>query len=157
MSKNIKFYIDVKALIVNNKNEVLLLKAAPPETKFEQKQTDASGRPYAVEFWDFSGGRVKEGQGMEDTLVQECKEEIGIDVKINEVFSAVVSNFMIKDSTTEKSPLALIVYKAEIDLTKKISLSHEHTEYKWFSLQKAKQLLATKYPESFIKKLDELN
>lgn len=157
MTKNIKFYIGVKALIMNSKNELLLLKAAPPETKFEQKKIDASGRQYAVEFWDFPGGRIKAGESMEDTLMQECKEEIGIEnVKINELFSAVVSNFMIKDSASDQSPLALIVYKCEIGLHKKIVLSHEHSEYKWFSPQKAKPLLKTKYPESFIKKLDEL-
>src|SRR3990167_6092163 len=150
MSKNIKFYIGVKALIMNSKNEVLLLKAAPPETKFEKKQTDASGRQYAVEFWDFPGGRVKEGATLEDTLIQECEEEIGVkSLQIDGIFHAVISNFMIKDSATEKSPLALIIYKTKVDITKKISLSCEHSEYKWFSPQEAKKLLLTKYPESF--------
>src|SRR3989344_3305213 len=133
MSKNIKFYIGVKALMMNKKNEILLLKAAPPETRFEKEK---------VEFWDFPGGRVKEqadAEGvvrsatLESTLIQECKEEIGAkSLQIDGIFHAVISNFMIKDSATERSPLALIVYKAEIDLTKKILLSSEHSEYKWF-------------------------
>ncbi len=102
MGKNIKFYIGVKALILNEKNEMLLLKAAPSETKFEKEK---------VEFWDFPGGRIQEGQNLEDALRKEVREEIGAaDLKIDGIFHAVISNFMIKDSPTERTPLALIVY-----------------------------------------------
>ena len=166
MNKNAKFYIGVKALIMNDKNEVLLLKAAPSETKFEKKQTDAFGRLKHVEFWDFPGGRVKEksdakgvsySETLENTLKTECLEEISIKkIEIVKIFSAVISNFMIKDSFDEKSPLALIVYNCKTDLNNKIKLSHEHTEYKWFAIKEAKKLLETKYPKSFVEKLDEV-
>src|SRR3989344_749115 len=145
MSKNIKFYIGVKALMMNKKNEILLQKAAPPETRFEKEK---------VEFWDFPGGRVKEqadAEGvvrsatLEDTLIQECKEEIGAkSLQIDGIFHAVVSNFMIKDSATEQTPLTLIVYRCKTNASQPIRLSHEHTEYKWFSPQQAKSLLKTK-------------
>ncbi len=165
MDKNIKFYIGVKALILNDNNEILLLKAAPSETKFEKKRTDAQGRPLTIEFLDFPGGRVNgeidakgvlHTQSLEEALRKEAQEEIGAkDLQIDGIFYAVISNFMIKDSATEQTPLALIVYKCKNNL-KKIILSHEHSEYKWFSVNEAKKVLATKYPKSFVQKLDEL-
>ena len=147
MSKNIKFYIGVKALILNEKNEMLLLRAAPSETKFENEK---------VEFWDFPGGRIQEGEGLENALRKEAREEIGAtDLAIEGIFHAVISNFMIKDSQTEQTPLALIVYKCRTNI-KKIILSHEHSEYKWFSSKEAKKVLLTKYPKEFVEKLNTL-
>ncbi|MBI4162228.1 MAG: NUDIX domain-containing protein [Candidatus Aenigmarchaeota archaeon] len=155
MGKNIKFYIGVKALILNDKNKMLLLKAAPSETKFEKKKTDAQGRPLAIEFWDFPGGRIQAGESLEDTLKKEAREEIGApDIQIGGIFHAVISNFMIKDSPTEQTPLTLIVYRCKIDTKKPIKLSSEHSEYKWFSPKEAKKVLLTKYPKSFVDKMD---
>ncbi len=48
------------------------------------------------------------------------------------------------------------LYRCKINARKPIKLSHEHNEFRWFSAKEAKKFLLTKYPKSFVEKLDEL-
>ncbi len=146
LMKEQKFHVGVKALIVNERNEILVLKANPKELK-GGSQTH----------WDLPGGRIKEGSNIGNTLLAEVKEELGVgDIKIGELFDAVVSNIKIPDGE-EKVGLLLLVYLCRLSPNQnKFKLSFEHTEYKWVNVQEAKELLSYKFPKNFIEKLDEL-
>ncbi len=137
--KERKFQVGVKALIRNNKGEILLLKA-------NEKNFQFAGKAY----WDLPGGRIKE-LGIQDTLKEEIKEETGVrSFKIPGIFDAIISN--IKNFTDEDVSWMLLVYNCKIGKGK-IRLSDEHSEYKWTTIKEAKKLLAYKYPKSFIDKL----
>jgi len=141
-----KFHTGIKALITNENGEILLLKSGPAEEKHTK-----------VEFWDFPGGRIKEGCDIEDTLRREVEEELGVrgdELKIGDIFGATISNF--KASHGEDISLMLIVYKCELSGNREFVLSEEHSEWKYVSVEDAKRLLSVKFPASFIKRLDEL-
>ena len=43
--------------------------------------------------WEFVGGKAEEGESLEDALVRECEEEIGVRVKVGSVFASVVHDY----------------------------------------------------------------
>jgi 8-oxo-dGTP pyrophosphatase MutT (NUDIX family) len=141
-----KFHLGIKALITNNKNEILVLKTNPEALK--------SNKPV---HWDLPGGCVLKNQSIEQTLRREIKEELYIDeIEILEHFGFFVSNLKIPVNGDEIG-LILSVYLCKINENSPIKLSFEHTECKWVSIKESKELLKIKYPKSFIEKLDNLS
>ena len=141
------FQIGIKAIIINDKNEILLLKSGPAEEEHTK-----------ITFWDLPGGRIQEGHTIEDTLRREVEEELGISsdlLKIDGIFDATISNFK-KSHHHSNTCLMLIAYKCELK-SNKFKLSDEHSEYGWFSAPEAKKLLSTKFPKNFTDRFDSLD
>jgi len=141
-----KFHVGIKALILNENNEILLLRINPKELK--------GNNP---EHWDLPGGRIEEDDSIEATLVKEIEEELGTrDVEIIEHFDTLISNMKVP-LENETVGLMLIVYKCKLpDNSMKFRLSSENLEYRWATIDETEELLKVKYPESFIQKLDSL-
>jgi 8-oxo-dGTP diphosphatase len=142
-----KFHVGIKALITNEKKEILILKANPKELVDEKAH------------WDLPGGRIKEGDSFEETLRKEIKEELGIDgnkVEIVRQISGSISNIKIPVGN-EKFGLVLFVYICALKGKHSFVLSQEHTEYKWASVEEAKKLLSVKFSQSFADELDKIN
>lgn len=75
--------------------------------------------------WEFPGGKVKEGESIEECIVREIREELGVKVEVNRLLPSVrhsYGNFPIM-----LIPLVCTVRKGEISLK-------EHKSYKWISL-----------------------
>lgn len=140
-----KFHVGVKALIMNDKNEILILKTNPEDA------------PTWPPHWDLPGGRIKENYSIEQTLYRELEEEIGTNkIEILELFDTCVANHKIPLNGGEIS-LFLVIYKCKlVDSTQEFKLNFEHLEYKWVSIDEAKELLKVKFPISFLEKLDSL-
>lgn len=142
--KEQSFHVGVKALIVNEKNELLLLKINPDELVGDKRT-----------YWDLPGGRIRGEDSIERTLRNEVEEELGVnDIKILEHFDTHVSNISIPVGNGSVK-LLLIVYKCKM-LEKNFKLSFEHTDWKWVPIEEAKQLLKIKFPDSFIRKLETI-
>ncbi len=144
MSNEQKFHVGIKALILNEKNEILI---------FKQREYPDGSPPH----WDLAGGRIKEGDSVDQTLRKEVAEETGIDgsnLEIIRPFDCSISNIKIPVGQ-EKFGLVLAVYICKLKVNH-IQLSDEHTEYKWTSIDEAKELLSYKFAKNFIEKLDEL-
>ena len=58
--------------------------------------------------WEFVGGKVEEGETLEDGLVRECMEEIGVKVKVGDIFMEV-------DHTYPDIDIHLTLFNAEIE------------------------------------------
>lgn len=148
MDNEEKFEIGVKALIVNEKNEILVLKAGAAELRYEKR-----------DFWDLPGGRIQIGFGIKETLEREIEEELGISgkaVSIINIFDAGISHFKVLRNE-ERLSLMLVVYKCRLIGKHEFKLSEEHSEYKWANKEETKYLLKTKFSEEFIKRLDNLD
>jgi 8-oxo-dGTP pyrophosphatase MutT (NUDIX family) len=84
MSEDI-FHLGIKALIRNNTGKVLLLQVNP-----------ASLRNETTAYWDLPGGRIQQGQTVQETLEREVIEETGItDIQSTKNIGMVLSNIRI--------------------------------------------------------------
>ena len=43
------------------------------------------------DWWEFPGGKVEPGETLQEALIRECKEELGINVAVKNVFMDVMS------------------------------------------------------------------
>ena len=118
MSGEQKFHLGIKALIMNDRKEILVLKANPADLKGNTKV-----------HWDLPGGRMHESDTTEKTLKREVKEELHVDgVKIYKHFDSFISNIKIP-LKNETVGLVLFVYLCKMkDPDRKFKLSFEHTE-----------------------------
>ena len=105
------FHIGIKAVIVRN-NKALILK----DTK-------------RFKGYDVPGGKIDEGEDIEQALQRELYEELGLrKFLIREILYA----FERLDYDKKGSRLMLIFYKIEAKISK-IKLSDEHTSFDWIS------------------------
>ena len=115
MMKN--FFVGVKAVIVKD-GKVLLLKD--------------SSRP---DFWDVPGGRIDDNETIEQTLLRELSEELP--THKNPVIGELLNAYRIPGSIKDDLGLVLLFYKVDVDFDGEITLSSEHTEYEWLSMEDA--------------------
>jgi mutator protein MutT len=119
------------ALIVNDKNEVLLLKRT-------SKTRNKAG------FWMQPGGGVEFGEKVEDAVKREIKEELDIDIELIK-FLCFTEEIM-KD---ENQHWISFNYLAKIIGRKVKNLEPDkHEEIKWFSLDNLPEKLAQNTTDS---------
>lgn len=58
--------------------------------------------------WEFVGGKVEDGESLEQGLIRECIEEIGVKVKVGDIFMEV-------DHTYPDIDIHLTLFNAEIE------------------------------------------
>lgn len=119
------FRIAVKSFIVNNNNELLLIKRRENDVHF----------PGA---WEIPGGRLEPGEDPIQGLIRETKEETNLDIEV--LNSMQVLHFTRQD----KENITMIIFLAK-PLSKNIKLSEEHTEYVWININEAKSIINEKF------------
>lgn len=72
--------------------------------------------------WEFVGGKVEAGETKEAALIRECREELGVTVKVHDVFMEVTHVY--PDLT-----IRLTLYNAEI--SEGVPQLLEHCDLKW--------------------------
>ena len=75
--------------------------------------------------WEFPGGKVEEGENMEECLKRELKEELGIDVKVKKKFCVVEHEY-------DFGKIRLHVFIAECN---EEPVAKEHLAIKWVSME----------------------
>jgi 8-oxo-dGTP pyrophosphatase MutT (NUDIX family) len=138
VQEDAKFHIGIKALIINEKKEILLL--------YGEKNGD--------KFWDLPGGRMQVGESIEEALRRETEEELGVSGKLlvmQGLFDATLSNF--KKPNAEGAYLMLIVYNCRLPVNRDFKMDEEHSGWKWAAPKEAVKLLGFKYRKEFLGKL----
>ena len=104
------FYIGVKGIILQD-NNVLLLKRIKQGTYF----------------WDAPGGRIDEGENIEDALKRELSEEIGVsEITIGRLLEA----YNLPHPIENDHSLLLIFYQVTGNI-QRVILSSEHEDSIW--------------------------
>ena len=142
------FHLGIKGLVTNSDGNILLLKVNPAELHGSNNNND---------YWDLPGGRVQRGGSIEDTLIREVEEELGVkEITIGKSIGMVLSNIRIPLEDGSSIGLILGVYECTLPANTKIKLSFEHIAYQWFSPAEAATLLHVKYPKDFCELVAEL-
>jgi molecular chaperone GrpE len=130
MTENKKsfFEITAKAVILNEKDEILLLKRSKEYH-------------HGAEKWDLPGGKLEAGENIEKGLLREIKEELGISVDLGPIIY--ICDFEKKyDRKIEISSERLLIAGKGIRFIAyykegEIKLSNEHGEFKWLPMKEA--------------------
>ena len=101
----------VNITIINNQGKIFILKRSFSEHSFPG-------------LWDLPGGKVKNAETLQRAAKREAKEESGLSVKIEQNY------FYIYHCKDRK--LNIHGFKAKL-INGDITLSQEHTEFKWIS------------------------
>lgn len=108
--------IGVGAVILNDKEEILLLL---------RNKNPESG------MWSIPGGKVEFFENIEDAIIREVKEELGIDIHITKLLG--ITNHILKGEKTHwVAPTFLVSIKSgQIQNLE----PNKHKEVKWFSMK----------------------
>lgn len=109
-----------KAIVLNEADEMLILR---------RSETDER-RPLQ---WDLPGGMLEDGEEMIYGVEREIAEESGLSVSGTRV---IFSNSIPKVWATGQANIVRIYYGAHTKTTA-VTLSTEHSEYRWLSIQDA--------------------
>jgi 8-oxo-dGTP diphosphatase len=115
-----RFLGGIAALIYDSRTErYLLLKRS-------------SEKDFGAGNWECVTGRVDQGEGFEDALYREVREEVGLDVRA--AFIIGTTHFYRGEKRPENELLG-VVYCCEVVRETAVQLSQEHSEYRWVTLE----------------------
>ena len=94
-------------------------------------QRPENSKAYTSLKWEFPGGKVEEGEQLEEALVREIREELSVDIEISEFF-------MIVEHTYPDFHLVMHVYRCY--LTEGEVNLNEHADLNWLKVEELDQL-----------------
>jgi 8-oxo-dGTP pyrophosphatase MutT (NUDIX family) len=104
-------------------------------------------------YWGFAKGRKEEGEENRETLIREIKEETGLEkIEILDGFLEDTSYFFWREK--EKIFKKVIFYLVRAK-EKKVKISFEHEDAKWFSYEKAMKALPFSNYRNLLKKAND--
>jgi len=104
---------------------------------------------YAPQKWDFPGGAKDFLESTEQAAMRECKEESGLDVKLQDFVWHRVS----RGGLDHNVEFVTFYYFATTDSTD-IQLSNEHCDYQWITLEEGRELDSIPWMTEFYKAID---
>lgn len=135
------FSAGIGSLIVNeNDGKYLILKRSPQ-------------KDFAAGAWECVTGRVEQGEGFEEALRREVREEL--DVEVRPLFIIGTTHFYRGPKRPENELIGIVYCCTCPDLTR-LRLSHEHSECRWVSAAEARDLIGGDHPsESWLLRVIE--
>lgn len=120
-----EFGIAVKALVINENKEILIIKR-------RSNDVHAAGK------WEIPGGRLDPGESPFTGLEREVDEEVGL--KITFIAPLKIDHFTREDGQV----ITMIIFLCE-KIDGEICLSEEHTDYKWISKEEIKKVICKEF------------
>jgi 8-oxo-dGTP diphosphatase len=78
--------------------------------------------------WEFPGGKVEPGESETDTLVRECREELGVEIRVGALLG-----------TATQDSFVLRVYRAALLAGEPLPLQ-DHDELRWLAADEAPEV-----------------
>lgn len=94
---------------------------------------------YGSSHWDFPKGKIEPGETSEQAALREIKEETGLGVNLDTSFEHRLF-YKFKNREGELVSKQVSFYVA-LSNSKEVTISEEHTGFKWLSYEEARQLL----------------
>jgi len=128
-----RFYAGISALIWTPKTEQYLLLR-----RSEQKD-------YARGAWECVTGRVDQGEGFEDALRREVREELAVEVQVEHILG---TTHFFRGTPTPENELVGVIYLCSLADPASIHIGAEHSEYRWLPADLAMELLTASDPST---------
>ena len=128
-----RFYAGIAALIWSPNNQRYLLLR-----RSEQKD-------YAALAWECVTGRVDQGEGFEEALRREVREELGVEVQVEHILG---TTHFYRGTPDPDNELIGVVYLCSLTDPASIHIGYEHSEYRWLTATEALDLLTATDPST---------
>jgi 8-oxo-dGTP diphosphatase len=89
--------------------------------------------------WECVTGRVDQGEGFEDAVRREVREELGVSVQVELILG---TTHFYRGRPEPENELIGVVYLCSMDAPGAICISAEHSESRWVDAGEAEELLS---------------
>jgi bis(5'-nucleosidyl)-tetraphosphatase len=105
---------------------------------------------YQAGHWDFPKGKIETGETKQTAALRELKEEAGINAQLDKDFEETI-NYVFMDHTKQITQKTVYFFVGRTEQTT-ITLSHEHTDYRWLPFKEALELVTYDNAKKILKK-----
>jgi len=102
-------------------------------------------KDYSPGAWECVTGRVDQGEGFEDALRREVREELGVEVQAEYILG---TTHFYRGSPNPENELVGVIYLCTVPEPSSIHIQAEHSEYRWLNARQALDLLDTNDPST---------
>lgn len=105
----------------------------------------AASKDFAAGVWECVTGRVDQGEGFEDAVHREVREELSVAVRILCILG---TTHFYRGAPTPDNELIGVVYLCAVDDADAVHISAEHDALRWVTAQEAGTLLTATDPST---------
>ncbi len=105
----------------------------------------AASKDFAPGVWECVTGRVDQGEGFEDAVHREVREELGVTVR---VLCILGTTHFHRGAPTADNELLGVVYLCAVDDVDALQTSTEHDAARWVTAQEAGEVLSATDPST---------
>ena len=98
----------------------------------------SSDKDFAPGAWECVTGRVQQGEGFEDALRREVREETGLDVTVDAI---VGTTHFYRGPERPEHELLGVVYLCSVPTATVPHIGPEHSEYRWMTFGEVQEML----------------
>lgn len=103
----------------------------------------SENKSFAPGAWECVTGRVQQGEGFEQALHREIREEIGVDVTIEAI---VGTTHFYRGPETAEYELLGVVYLCTLSEVEAVQIGPEHSTFAWVTAADARKMLREDHP-----------
>ena len=102
-------------------------------------------KDFGAGVWECVTGRVEQGEGFDEALQREVREELGVQVQVEHILG---TTHFYRGPSTPDNELVGVVYLCSLQDSASIHISPEHSEYRWLKAPEALRLLSASDPST---------